>query len=64
MMTRHPDKSNDGEATFKNLLVYGYRIIHPFDPNAQCDLGFNFQSWNSQSHYISTFQIHHIDYPN
>ena len=43
MVTRRPDKSNDGEAIFKNLLMYSYRIIHPFDPNAQRDLRFNYQ---------------------
>ena len=42
--------------------MYGYRTIHSFDPNAQDDLGFNCQSLNSQPHYISIFQIHHIDY--
>ena len=43
MMIRRLDRSNDDEATFKNLLTYGYRIIHPFDPNAQSDLGFDYQ---------------------
>ena len=63
MMTQHLDRSNGGEATFKNLLIYGYCIIHLFDPNAQDDLGFNCQPWNSQPHCVSIFQIYHMDYP-
>ena len=43
--------------------MYDYHIIHLFDPNAQGDLGFNYQLWISYSHCISIFQIHHMDYP-
>ena len=46
-----------------NLLAYGYRIIHPFDPIAQGDLEFNCQPQIYQLYCISTFQIHHMDYP-
>ena len=60
---RRPDRSNDCKATFKNVLVYGYRIILFFDPNTQDDLRFNCQPWISQSYYISTFQIYYIYYP-
>ena len=30
--TQHPDRSNVCEATSKNLIDYGYYIIHAFDP--------------------------------
>ena len=38
-------------------------MIHPFDPNAQDDLGFNCQPYLSRPHCISIFQIHLMDYP-
>ena len=44
------------------LVVYGYYVIHPFDPNAQDDLEFNYQPRICQPHYVSTFQIHHTNY--
>ena len=43
--------------------MYGYHIIHLFDPNAQEDLGFNRQPWISHPYYILIFQIHRMDYP-
>ena len=46
-----------------NLLVYGYRIIHPFDLNTQHDLEFNCQPWICQPHFVSIFQIYHMNYP-
>ena len=55
MVTRRPNRSNDGEATFKNLVAYGYRIIYLFNLNAQGDLGFNYQSQISHPYYILIF---------
>ena len=43
-------------------MAYGYRIIHPFDPNDKGDLGFNYQSLYSYLYYILIFQIHLMDY--
>ena len=62
MVTRRTNRLNDHEATFKNLLAYGYHIIHFFDPNAQGDLRFNYQSWYGYPYYILIFKIYHMNY--
>ena len=46
-------------------LDYGYHIIYLFDLEcSEDDLGLNCQPWMSHPHYISIFQIYHIDYSN
>ena len=35
MMIECSNKLNEGEATFKNLLAYSYRVIHLFDPDTR-----------------------------
>ena len=48
---------------YSKISTYAYCIIHLFDPNTQDDLEFTCQSWNSHPHYILTFQIYRMDYP-
>ena len=43
--------------------MYGYHIIHPFDPECSGWPRICYQPWIIHPLYISTFQIHHMDYP-